>query len=105
MRPIRDTTLRSADNNYRSLHVFHAILSARISYYARKRSTVSLDWGGGGGKVLTQKDPVSLGSHANRLSSNLEAEISNYVIAQLSQTFNIPLMIVGISISSISFIP
>lgn len=34
---------------------------------------------------MTQKDPVSLGSHANRLSSNLEAEISNYVIAQLSQ--------------------
>lgn len=67
--------------------MFFTRFSARVSYYARKRSTVSLDWEGGEG--LTQKDPVSLGSHANRLSSNLETEISNCVIAQLSQTFKI----------------
>lgn len=68
-------------------YMFFTRFSARVSYYARKRSTVSLDWEGGEG--LTQKDPVSLGSHANRLSSNLETEISNCVIAQLSQTFKI----------------
>lgn len=67
-------------------YMFFTRFSARVSCKKKIDCIFRL---GGGGKVLTQKDPVSLGSHANRLSSNLEAEISNYVIAQLSQTFKI----------------
>lgn len=88
-------------------YMFFTRFAARVSYLCKKKIDcifrLGAGGGGGEGEGLTQKDPVSLGSHANRLSSNLEAEISNYVIAQLSQILYVnTLTIVGISVSSIS---